>query len=206
MQIGMSELLTGKITDWDDRRGFGFVDHEGQRVFLHIREYVERHHFPRKGDRVSFLFGQDKKGRKCAKEVRAVTSRSRLHAAHFLGLSALLVLPLLAAMQFPVDLGIVVAVAFVLSWISWGRYASDKKCAEAKAWRISETHLHFWDFAGGWPGGFLAQRHLRHKTAKGSFQFTFWMTVCLHQFIAFDYLGDWGLWKAFLKAIESLAH
>lgn len=202
----MSELLTGKIAEWDDKRGFGFVDHRGKRVFLHIRDYAGRHHFPRKGDRVSFLFGQDKKGRTCAKEVRTVRGRSRLPAADLLGLSVLLILPLLAAIQCPVDLWILVAVAFLLSWISWRQYASDKQRAQTKSWRIPEADLHFRDFVGGWPGGYLAQKHYRHKTMKGSFQFVFWGTVCLHQGIAFDYLGDWSLWKAFLGAFEAPGH
>jgi uncharacterized membrane protein YsdA (DUF1294 family)/cold shock CspA family protein len=199
----MSELLTGKIAEWDDRRGFGFVDHKGQRVFLHIRDYAGRSHLPRRGDRVSFLFGQDEKGRTCAKGARTVTSRSRLHAVDILSLSLLLVLPLVAAMQSPVDLWIVVAVAFVLSWSSWRQYAFDKRCAQTKAWRIPEASLHFWDFVGGWPGGYLAQKYYRHKTVKGSFQFVFWGTVCLYQWIAFDYLGDWSLSRAFLTALES---
>jgi uncharacterized membrane protein YsdA (DUF1294 family) len=30
---------------------------------------------------------------------------------------------------------------------------------------------------GGWPGALLAQRMLRHKSKKHSFQVTFWATV-----------------------------
>jgi uncharacterized membrane protein YsdA (DUF1294 family) len=32
----------------------------------------------------------------------------------------------------------------------------------------------------GWPGAVLAQKMLRHKTAKTSFQITFWATVVLN--------------------------
>lgn len=200
----MGELQMGRIADWDEKRGFGFVDQNGRRVFLHIREFVDPHHFPRTGDRVSFLFGQDEKGRVCAKAVRSISVSTRLCARHFFILLALLILPLLAAMKLPFDLWIIGASAMILSGISWFQYSIDKRRAKQQVWRISESRLHFWDFIGGWPGGYLAQRHLRHKTSKGSFQFVFWSIVVLYQLVSFDYLGDWACWNLFRQTLEPL--
>jgi uncharacterized membrane protein YsdA (DUF1294 family) len=40
--------------------------------------------------------------------------------------------------------------------------------------------LHLFALAGGWPGALIAQRLLRHKTKKQSFQVVFWATVALN--------------------------
>ncbi|WP_175625307.1 MULTISPECIES: DUF1294 domain-containing protein [Oxalobacteraceae] len=69
---------------------------------------------------------------------------------------------------------------FALSLLSFAAYAIDKSAAPKGTWRISENNLHVLDFLGGWPGGFIAQRLLRHKTSKASFQRIYWVTVVLH--------------------------
>ncbi|MBF8176074.1 DUF1294 domain-containing protein [Herminiimonas contaminans] len=69
---------------------------------------------------------------------------------------------------------------FTLSLLSFAAYAIDKSAARKGTWRISENNLHVLDFLGGWPGGFIAQRLLRHKTSKPSFQRIYWVTVVLH--------------------------
>jgi len=69
---------------------------------------------------------------------------------------------------------------FALSLLSFGAYAIDKSAARKGTWRISENNLHVLDFLGGWPGGWLAQKILRHKTSKPSFQRIYWVTVALH--------------------------
>jgi uncharacterized membrane protein YsdA (DUF1294 family) len=40
--------------------------------------------------------------------------------------------------------------------------------------------LHLIALAGGWPGALLAQKVLRHKSSKQSFQVVFWVTVLLN--------------------------
>ena len=59
-------------------------------------------------------------------------------------------------------------------------YVMDKAAARAGRWRISEKSLLLLGLVGGWPGGLLAQRLLRHKTAKRPFQRAFWCTVVLN--------------------------
>jgi len=68
----------------------------------------------------------------------------------------------------------------VLSAISFGQYAVDKRAARQNRWRIPESTLQVTSLLGGWPGSIAAQQVLRHKTLKRSFLTTFWATVVLN--------------------------
>ena len=59
-------------------------------------------------------------------------------------------------------------------------YALDKRAAIRQQRRTSERALLLLGLACGWPGGLLAQRWLRHKSSKTSFQIKFWLTVILN--------------------------
>ena len=59
----------------------------------------------------------------------------------------------------------------------FGAYAMDKSAARSRSRRTPERSLLLLGLVGGWPGALLAQRMLRHKTAKTSFQVKFWLTV-----------------------------
>jgi uncharacterized membrane protein YsdA (DUF1294 family) len=74
------------------------------------------------------------------------------------------------------------------SVITFALYASDKRRSIAAARRTPEKILHLGALLGGWPGAFLAQRFLRHKNAKVSFQIIFWFIVAAHQLVALDLL------------------
>ena len=65
------------------------------------------------------------------------------------------------------------AMAFFAYWL-------DKSAAREGRWRIPESRLHLLALMGGWPGAWLAQRTLRHKTRKQPFQTIFWTTGVLH--------------------------
>ena len=77
-------------------------------------------------------------------------------------------------------------VAFIAQWI-------DKRRAEAEHWRVPEKVLHLLELLGGWPGAFLAQRIFRHKTAKLSYQFVFWLIVVAYEYAAVDSLLAWKI-------------
>ena len=51
---------------------------------------------------------------------------------------------------------------------------------------LPEATLLVADLVGGWPGGFMAQRTLRHKTRKWRFQLLFWAIVVLWQWAALE--------------------
>lgn len=59
-------------------------------------------------------------------------------------------------------------------------YAHDKSAARNRHWRVPERTLHVLALVGGWPGAIAAQRFLRHKSKKPSFQVVFWTTVVLN--------------------------
>jgi uncharacterized membrane protein YsdA (DUF1294 family) len=90
-----------------------------------------------------------------------------------------------------VDLRYVWGYALFISIVTYLHYWHDKRRALFGGWRTSELTLHVNELLGGWPGAFLAQRVLRHKNAKTSFQVKYWLIVALHQFVAFDFIQGW---------------
>lgn len=190
--------LTGRIEEWRVDRGFGFLRFEEHRIFIHRRDFAMFHRVPAVGDAVEFVLGEDQQGRICARYAELAHDGGRISAENLVLLGVLLVAPLTALFRFfgveywYVTLGL----AFLPSLLAYLLYADDKGRSRAKAWRISEKNLHWISMLGGWPGAFLAQRRLRHKTAKVGFQGVFWMTVLLHEYVAIDYLLDWRLMHA----------
>ena len=89
------------------------------------------------------------------------------------------------------DWRIVLEVVGTIWAVTYVMYQDDKRRAEAGKWRIPESVLHFWELAGGWPAAFVAQRALRHKIAKRSYQVTYWGIVSIHEFVAVDSLLSW---------------
>ncbi len=87
----------------------------------------------------------------------------------------------------------------VASLVTFVLYGKDKYRAMTGAWRISETTLHLTEALGGWPGAFVAQRTMRHKTVKVAYQVTFWLIVAAH-------VGFWSLWLLFPETLSSLRH
>lgn len=90
----------------------------------------------------------------------------------------------------------------MMSALSYWAYARDKRSAQAGEWRVSEAQLHLWELLGGWPGALVAQRRLRHKYSKASYQLVFWLIVLGYQFAAVDSFQDWKLSRAGLKWLE----
>jgi uncharacterized membrane protein YsdA (DUF1294 family)/cold shock CspA family protein len=202
MPIRPDAPLTAKIVEWDDQRGYGFLQVGNGRLFLHWRDFAERHKRPAVGDVIRFTGGVDARGRTCAKNAVHVNDGGRITVLAVLLLACLLMLPASALHQRGLDFRWVGAYALVMGAISYGSYALDKRRARAKEWRISEAGLHVTELLGGWPGAFLAQRRLRHKCSKGSYQMMFWLIVLAYQFVAFDSFQDWRYTRAALNHIE----
>jgi uncharacterized membrane protein YsdA (DUF1294 family) len=116
-------------------------------------------------------------------------------------LMALLALPAYSLSRYAdqMDWKILAGVPALVSIFAYLAYRSDKARAEAGRLRIPEASLHLAELLGGWPGAFLAQRKFRHKTAKTSFQMTFWTIVFLHQLLALDSILGWKLSRDLLQ-------
>jgi len=132
-----------------------------------------------------------------------LNSGRRPNAGVFLVLLALLVLPTLAVVDLAIDPRIAGVYALAISAVAYGVYAYDKARARANEWRISEATLHLFELMGGWPGAFVAQRRLRHKCSKRSYQLVFWAIVLLHQWLAFDSLHRWKYSSAVIQAFRA---
>ena len=66
------------------------------------------------------------------------------------------------------------------SCITAGLYVWDKRMAMQDRVRISERTLLLWCLLGGWPGGWIAGRRIRHKTSKQSFRIRFAVCVVIN--------------------------
>lgn len=203
--IQSNPLLTAKIVEWERQKGFGFLRVGKQRVFLHKNNFAERHKKPEVGDEIRFVMGKDAKGRDCATHAVHVNDGGRISLLNISVLSLLLGLPVIAVQRLNLDIRWVGAYAILINALAYGAYVSDKRRAQDGDWRLPEAQLHFLELLGGWPGAFLAQRRLRHKCSKGSYQFMFWFIVLAYQFVAFDSLSNWQLSRAALNQIIAVA-
>ena len=179
----------GKITDWKDDKGFGFVTPMGggTRVFVHIKSFANRQRRPVGEELVTYELTSDERGRPQGVNIAFVGDRSTSskRAAPGPGIGAFtLAAVFLAFVAAGVATGrlpyAVPIVYFLVSCVAFVAYFLDKAAAQKGYWRTPESTLHFFSVVGGWPGAMLAQRTLRHKTQKLSFQITYWVTVVLN--------------------------
>src|SRR5690606_35473230 len=78
-----------------------------------------------------------------------------------------------AVPDLDISFPLVLMVYGVMSLLCFGVYWWDKRSSIKGGRRVREAHLHWLELLGGWPGAFIAQRKLRHKNRKGSYQFVF---------------------------------
>lgn len=122
---------------------------------------------------------------------RHAGSGAGIAAVRLLMLVGLLLLPMIALHRRGVEFQWVAIYGLVLNALTYWVYAIDKQRAEQGEWRVSEAALHLLELLGGWPGAWLAQRRLRHKCSKGSYQVEFWLIVLTYQFLAIDSFLNW---------------
>ena len=87
-----------------------------------------------------------------------------------------------------------------MSVLSAVQYRHDKRNAQRGEWRTPEKQLHIVELLGGWPGAFLTQQLLRHKTQKTSYQAVFWLIVLTHQVY---WLGQLSFGSQLLEPLRS---
>lgn len=194
-----SGLCRGKLIKWQDERGFGFIQpvDGGKEVFLHISVLKDATRRPQVGDTIyyqvvaedgklracnAFILGARSKLNSTSASKRATSAAVLTHPFPVLEILLLSVVPLTGAIHFawkttnPLPLILYPA----MSLITFALYADDKFRAQQGNWRTSEETLHLCELAGGWLGGFIAQRKLHHKSRKESYQTVFWGIVITH--------------------------
>ncbi len=171
--------VKGEIAFWDDGKGFGFIVPEsgGEQVFVHIKAFKGRGKRPEIGQSVSYELSSDARGRPCAVEVKRLRSIKVVFALALV--VGVIMLGFVWALLSRIPNYIIVLYP-VMSLITFAVYAKDKSAARKGKWRTPETTLHLLALLGGWPGGVLAQRVLRHKSQKVSFRIVFWITVVVN--------------------------
>lgn len=179
----------GKVTNWKDDQGFGFVTPNGggQKAFVHINSFSNRTHRPLEGDLITYELAKDEKGRFFAKNIRFVADRlspsiprkSNSFGTSFAILFCIFIAMLALIGRLPLQL---VSLYLIASIVTFIMYALDKSAAQSNRWRTKESTLHLLGLIGGWPGALLAQRKLRHKSKKEDFQTIFWITVFVNCF------------------------
>lgn len=181
----------GTLTRWDDDRGFGYIESTqgGEPIFVHVSAWPHQAGRPRLHQRVTFEIEVGAKGKR-ARRVQVIEPPRRVaRASGTQGTaSGTMVLLFILVSLFA---GAGVALLWTpparlagwylgLSGITFVAYALDKSAARRGAWRTSERTLHLLALAGGWPGAWMAQRLLRHKSSKPAFRRVFWATVVLN--------------------------
>lgn len=183
--------VKGKITEWNDLRGFGFISplKGSERVFVHISAFPTETRRPTAGEFISYSLGNDQRGRVCATEVAYAVSHvrrpaarmqtrhtdlvARCVAATFLG--AVVLLTVFGYLGWPVP-----CACIVMSIATFFAYKHDKQAAQLGAWRTEEWTLIALGLIGGWPGALIARHRFRHKTKKFAFRIAYWLSVGLN--------------------------
>ncbi len=106
---------------------------------------------------------------------------------NFYGLHGLFVLLIAGAIEFLIPgieifsqpaiiISLILHLIFI-NFVTFMAYASDKKAARNRSWRIPERTMHAFMFVGGTLGAIAGQKLLRHKTRKKNFRLKFWFLL-----------------------------
>ena len=180
----------GHLSGWNEARGFGFLKAAdgGPDAFAHVRAFAKDDRHIEEGHLYSYIAEVDKNGRIRATDIRPVrpplpqpnfTYQFLSRAPRLLVIPAFVFIAMAVALNTDVSPAwfIVYGVASLACFIG---YALDKRAAEQKHWRVSETILLLVGVVGGWPGAIVAQELFRHKTKKIAFRTLFWMSVAIN--------------------------
>lgn len=179
--------IKGKITSWNDEKGFGFItpSSSGKQVFIHINAFNKCSKRPEINKLVTYALSTDKQGRACVVRAKLADERLQKKAKSndgFLSMTGAVLFLVIAGIS--VHLAkippLILALYILVSLITFIMYAIDKSAAKNGTWRTQESTLHLLSLVGGWPGALVAQVKLRHKSKKQSFRSMFWITVLLN--------------------------
>ncbi len=186
----------GRLINWSDERGFGFLapDDGGPDVFVHASAFAKEGRHIEIGHAYEFTLEYGKDGKPKAKNVSALKAPVAIlppkagpslwsqivqRGPRFLVIPAFLFIAAAIASVQPMSTNwlVIYGVASVACFVGYGL---DKRAANQKQWRVSETILLLIGLVGGWPGGIIGQEVFRHKTQKRAFRTLFWMSVAIN--------------------------
>lgn len=177
----------GKLVAWNDEKGYGFIApfSGAAQVFIHVKAFESRSRRPEVHDVVSYTLSSDKQGRPRAVKATLAGAGQRRRATRTGGVAVPIAVTLFFAVLVAAALlGYVVPATLlvypVASAVAFVVYARDKSAAQKGRQRTPEVTLHLLSLLGGWPGAWVAQGVLRHKSRKQPFRTIFWMTVILN--------------------------
>lgn len=193
---GILTRQSGRLTQWNDERGFGFIATDnGGRVFVHVTAIARMVNRPRVGDVVEFETHLGRDGRLEARSARVVGAnplprpnmRQKPGQGGFLSDWRFLLASILAALLVAAVLLGRIPYYLPLAYAAMGAvtvslYRADKYFAETGQWRISEALLHGADLGFGIVGGLLGQAIFRHKTRKPAYVATTVLLGGVHLF------------------------
>lgn len=192
----------GKISGWNDDKGYGFVEPNGggTRAFVHIKSFNDLPRLPISGDIIIYETTADEKNRLQAINISFARSNKKQTTPPTRGLGSFNKFILMAFFAYLLVLvfiyhlpAIVIFGFMILSIITFAVYALDKNAAQRGNWRTQESTLHLLALVGGWPGAMYAQQKLRHKSIKTEFRQVFWATVVMNiaalSWVAFSETG-----------------
>jgi uncharacterized membrane protein YsdA (DUF1294 family)/cold shock CspA family protein len=196
----------GKVINWKDDQGYGFVipNGGGDKAFVHIKGFASNSRRPVEGDLITYEVEKDAKNRVTAKNIRyAGEAASTTMPWKGMSLKAAFSIGLLMFLGASVSMGklppAIIAIYIGASLVTYVAYKMDKSAAQGNRRRTPERTLHLFSLVGGWPGAMLAQRTFRHKSSKKEFQTTFWGTVVVNCFALGWLVTDRG--SAFLASL-----
>lgn len=181
--------VEGKIASWNDDKGYGFIAPVGggSQVFVHIKAFRNRGRRPAVDDAVTYDIAKDRQGRIRAGNATLLGDKQaggrglrlpKATAAVFVSSAFLAVVGWSARTgQLP---PLILQAYLAASALTFFVYALDKSAAKHGRGRTSEKALHLLALAGGWPGAWIAQQSLRHKSRKTGFRAVFRVTVLLN--------------------------
>jgi len=181
------ESEIGKITTWNDEKGYGFITSRsgGKNIFIHVNDFSKEHKRPIQGLSVTFDRKTDPRGRTYATNIYPLKGHKKINKAD----SQLLFSIMFSSTFFTVigilviinKLSIIIMGAYtIFSLAAFVMYKKDKSAAQWDEWRTPESTLHLISLIGGCPGALIAQNKLRHKSKKISFKAVYWATVLIN--------------------------
>jgi len=186
----------GKIFNWDDDKGFGFVEAngDGERAFVHIKSFKSGSRRPVNGELITYSLVREKDNRYKAKNIQFVLNKKNItknnhkrstkrnidSKGFFNILIIIFSLTLLISVLLKKLPIIIIGAYIAMNIVTFIAYAIDKSAAQNNRWRTKENTLHLFSLLGGWPGAFYAQTQLHHKSSKQSFKNVYYLTIVIN--------------------------